>query len=427
MLVSSISLSTLGLVCSLPLQGGCSGNIGSTPADGGPGEAAPVPTPNSAPTTLPGASDAGAVPPPPGAGPLGFTPSNISLSGINLSKIADEDVSRQCTIQTGTGGYQDCFSYGVSAVVSQSDGSKVEVIVVKSLTLEPAGRINVTGGLPLALVSLGDMTLLGPIDANAARGAANAGGFSAQAGGQIKGAGPGGGPASTGTTFNASAAAGGGSYCGRGGQGGVESTATGQAAAPTASYGTTAIVPLLGGSSGGNGGLGSGAGGGALQLVARGTLSLGAAGHINVGGGGGTFGGPGIIEEASGGGSGGSLLIEAPIVKIAGALAANGGGGGSGYSGTAYGQDATPDAIAAGGGAGGSTGGAGAASASIDGANGLTGAVTSDALGSGGEGGGGGAGRIRINTMTGSADLPGATISPDMSTSCATQGKVASL
>jgi hypothetical protein len=40
-------------------------------------------------------------------------------------------------------------------------------------------------------------------------------------------------------------------------------------------------------------------------------------------------------------------------------------------------------------------------------------------------GGGGGAGRIRINTQSGSATLTGATLSPDSTTSCVTQGKVA--
>jgi hypothetical protein len=40
-------------------------------------------------------------------------------------------------------------------------------------------------------------------------------------------------------------------------------------------------------------------------------------------------------------------------------------------------------------------------------------------------GGGGGAGRIRINSKSGAADLTGATLSPDATTSCVTQGAVA--
>jgi hypothetical protein len=406
----SVSLGALGVVAALPLQGGCGSVMNSVAADGGPTSAGTVGADSAA-------SDS------PSTQTLGFTPSNISLSGIDLSKIGDEDVSRHCTIQTGMGGFQDCFGpmagfpSANGGLVAQSDGSKVQVIVVRSLTLEPAGHISVTGGLPLALVSLGGMTLLGSIAANASGGTAQAGGASSSKTNQ-KGAGPGGGPAATGTVSMPGAGAGGGSHCGKGGQGAVESTATGQPGAAAASYGAPAIVPLLGGSSGGTGAVGSGgAGGGALQLVAGGTFSLGAAGSINVGGGGGTFGGA-AGQEACGGGSGGSLLIEAVVVKIAGILAANGGGGGGGGLGS-VGFDATPDAIAAAGGAGKSSmGGAGAAAASIEGVN------ASAGTGAAG-GGGGGAGRIRINSMSGSADLTAATISPDMSTSCATQGNVA--
>jgi len=39
-------------------------------------------------------------------------------------------------------------------------------------------------------------------------------------------------------------------------------------------------------------------------------------------------------------------------------------------------------------------------------------------------GGGGGEGRIRINAVSGAANLTGATILPDPSTGCATQGKL---
>jgi hypothetical protein len=158
----------------------------------------------------------------------------------------------------------------------------------------------------------------------------------------------------------------------------VETTATGSAGAATPSYGTPPIVPLIGGSTGGAGDIGAGAGGGALQLVSGGKFTLGAGAYINVGG---------------------------------------GGGGGIGSN---NGHDGTPDSMAAAGGPGAGMGGTGGAAASINGASGAT-----NATGGSAAAGGGGAGRIRINSVSGVVDLTLATISPAVTTSCVTQGKVA--
>jgi hypothetical protein len=334
--------------------------------------------------------------------------------------IGDEDITGSCQVQTAINGGQDCFAKPGDAVVTQSDGTKLHVVVVKSLRVEAAAHIAVTGGdLPLAIVSLGDMTILGSIDGHAAGSTANAGGFSATQANQ-KGVGPGGGPGATGISGTPGAAAGGGSYCAVGGQGAVETTATGTAGPATPSYGTPQIVPLVGGSTGGAGDIGAGAGGGALQFVSGGKFTLGAGVYINVGGGGGDSGGANG-QEAGGGGSGGSILIEAKTVQILGTLAANGGGGGGGGIGSNNGHDGTPDSTAAAGGPGAGMGGAGGAGASIiNGANGAT-----NATGGSAAAGGGGAGRIRINSVSGVADLTSATISPAVSTSCVTQGKVA--
>lgn len=390
--ISSFSLCALGFVVMLLFQSACTSGGG---------------TPSGKSSVDAGTTDSSSHP------VLGFSPSNINLAGIDLSKIADEDVSKDCSIHTDNGnGGDGCFAHSAVSSVVQSDGSKVYLLVVKSLTLEPTGHITVTGGLPLVIVSLGDMALLGPIDVEA-------GGFKPTA--NPKGGGPGGGAGPTGNP--PSAAAGGGSYCGQGGQGAVEFATIGAAAAPTASYGTPGIVPLVGGSSGGNGGgYAPGVGGGALQFVAGGKFSLGPASYINVGGGGGMIGfSSGSGYEASGGGSGGSILIEAATVTIAGLLAANGGGGGGGGNGQSNGQSAMVNAIAAAGGGGDSVGGLGGAGASVNGAS----ATASTKPGAAGAGGGA-AGRIRINSTTGSADLTGAIFSPDMSTICATQGQVAS-
>ncbi len=355
--------------------------------------------------------------------PLGFAPSNISLAGIDLSMVVDEDLSSVCELDTdpvvSPGG--SCFQSAVDTVLTQSDGTKVRVIIVKSLRLEAGARLSVNrppAGLPLVIVALGDMTILGTIDVRANGDQAYGGGFQSTQNNQ-KGAGPGGGPAATGVALTTmGAGAGGGSYCGKGGQGALEATATAPAGPATAPYGTPEIVPLVGGSSGGSGSFGAGAGGGAVQLVAGGQFSMGVGSYVNVGGGGGQ---PAVSsnegDDSGGGGSGGSILIEATGAQIAGVLAANGGGGG-GVS--ASGQDATPNSTVAAGGAmaGVGAGGAGGAATTIDGTTPAS--VTPGPVG----GGGGAAGRIRINTTTGSAVITSATLSPAATTTCVSQGKL---
>ena len=330
----------------------------------------------------------------------------------------DQPIADACDLSTEPTPGATCLTNAVEAIVTQPDGSKVHMFVVKSLKVEPTGHLTVDRpGLPLVIVSLGDMTILGSIDVHAIGDRGVGGGATATQNGQ-KGVGPGGGPPATGMGAKG-AGAGGGSYCGKGGRGAVEAMATTQAGEPTASYGTPEISPLVGGSTGGSGSFGAGAGGGAVQLVAGGQFSLGAGVYINVGGGGGQ---PAVSsnvgDNSSGGGSGGSILIEAKGVQISGILAANGGGGG-GVS--ASGMNGTPDAKAAPGGAatGVGAGGAGGAGASIDGATPAS--VDPGPVG----GGGGGVGRIRINSTSGAAVIAAsAVLSPPVATACVTQGKV---
>jgi hypothetical protein len=331
------------------------------------------------------------------------------LSGIDLSQIVDEDVASSCEIRSN--GTQSCFNKPAYAAVVQSDQSKIAVYVVKSLKVEPAAHITSTGigdNLPLAIVSLGDFTLLGTLDAHGQDIHANAGGFMCVL--NQKGSGPGGGAVGSATTGG-----GGASSCGLGGQG---NAAMGSGAAPgpkTPAAGTPEIIPLQGGSSGGAGsGSQGGAGGGGVQLVAGGAFTTGAGSYVNVGGGGGAFGATG-----SGGGAGGTILIEATTVKIAGVFAANGGGGGGSGAGLDSGGNGSADSTPAAGGAGAVPGAAGSGGTTMDGAT-----PAAPIVSSGASGGGGGAGRIRLNSQSGQADVASATFSPAASTPCVTQGTV---
>jgi hypothetical protein len=350
---------------------------------------------------------------------LGFQPSNIDLKGIDLTNVGDQDVTGECAVTTGTQAEQ-CFDDAHIARVdlTQSNGSNVEVIVVKSLRIEPSGHLLVRGGLPLVIVSLGDITILGSIEAHAESSTGYAGGLTQRMPSSV-GSGPGGGTAGTGGGA-AGLSAGGGSYCGLGGKGAAETGAAGTPAASPAAYGATDLRPLVGGSSGGSGSdPNAGAGGGAVQLVANGTFTLSAGAYINVGGGGGGKA-PSLHQNACGGGSGGAVLIEATTVSVSGVIAANGGAGGGGGDtlgvGATDGLDGTPDTHAAAGGLGDAPGGVGSAGAST------VGGAGGDVSGSPASGGAGAAGRIRINSM--SAMTTVSTTSPDSTTPCVTQGKL---
>ena len=106
-----------------------------------------------------------------------FQPPTVSLASIDTSKVGDEDIE-SCTIASD--GANDCFTDGNigAGTVTQSDGSKVAVLVVKSLRIETAAHVTVTGGLPLAVLNAtGDMTILLTIDAHGAGDVGNAGGY----------------------------------------------------------------------------------------------------------------------------------------------------------------------------------------------------------------------------------------------------------
>src|SRR5260370_41968625 len=115
--------------------------------------------------------------------------------------MADETINGNCQIGTVEGGLDDCFNKAWDATMTQSDGSKIHVKVVKSLRVEAGGHISlsvISGGLPIAIVSLGDFTVLGTIDGGASRVTPGPGGAAPL--GNMKGPGPGRGPAAAGPT-----------------------------------------------------------------------------------------------------------------------------------------------------------------------------------------------------------------------------------
>lgn len=280
--------------------------------------------------------------------------------------------------------------------------------IVRNLTVRPNASLAASGTNPCAIVACEQIRIYGGLYAAVGGNSPSPGGFRSDGSDRPKAGGPGGGaPASK------LQAGGGGSFGGRGGAG-VSGPADLLPGAPGPTYGTPELIPLVGGSAGGDGG----SGGGALQLVAGHKLLVGSHGWISCGGGGG--GASGLTWFGCGGGSGGAVLIEAPLVEVAGTIAANGGGGGATYGG-GRGKDGTVDANPTPGGyhldPEGAAGGRGSGGREINGEDGHH----SSRFVCGG--GGGGAGRIRINTRTGGLIVTG-TISPDLDTPCATLGKL---
>lgn len=364
----------------------------------------PTPGSDAGPEATTPTADAGT-----STGVLPFTPSNIDLSGIDLSEVGDFAAdTANCVIYAGqqlvTCGERTAIAFGI---VDQPGAGQIGVYVARNFRVEPNARLRVIGTMPIAIVALENFDIRGAIDVGAEGDETSPGGFGHPPDGESKGSGQGGGGAGSST-----AAGGGGSYCGIGGSGaGFE----GAAASPGGTaYGTPENIPLVGGSAGGSGTLPfSGAGGGAMQLVAGVKFSLAATGLLQAGGGGGSPAGAVNTQHASGGGSGGAILIEAPTAEILGKVLANGGAGGS----KEIGDDANDEGTAAQGDPqeNGTAGGTGSTGASVNGGNGAHNA------GDRASGGGGGAGRIRVNTTTGSGALTSGTIAPAAG-ACATEG-----
>jgi hypothetical protein len=289
------------------------------------------------------------------------------------------------------------------ATTTQNDGSLVALFLTRGLRIEAGMRVLVRGRLPLIAVAQDGIDIAGTLGATALGSTPVAGGFAPPGGAKGNGTGPGAGQG------DAPGGGGGGAHCGGGGRGGPAGNGGSNGGGPR--NGSARIVPLAGGSSGGNGGhWEAGAGGGAIQLVAGRRIAILPTGVVHAGGGGGE-------REGGGGGSGGAILLEAPSVIVGGVLAVNGGGGGSGGE---AGADATAgDQPARGGQAvflNTGEGGNGAAGTTVDGGAGNPNPTFVNGDYSGG--GGGGAGYLRIN---GTAIVTG-TLSPALGTPCASLG-----
>jgi hypothetical protein len=277
--------------------------------------------------------------------------------------------------------------------------------------------VTVLGSTPLIIVARGRAVIAANIRLNAH-------GLASGPGTALGGGGVGNAGSTTVQAQRVSSGGGGGSHGSRGGPGGTFDPPTIPAGSGGATYGARPDDPLIGGSSGGNGGFAfapaglGGGGGGAVQISSA--VSVEVSATIDAGGGGGR-GGSTELSGGGGGGAGGEILVEAPMITMTGTatLTANGGGGGGGGGGAngstlaANGQDAIPAPQTAAGGTGGvpqgSAGGQGAATTSSGFVDGQAGGDNN----SSGGGGGGGAGRIWLRyRATTPPVMNGANISP---------------
>jgi hypothetical protein len=306
-------------------------------------------------------------------------------AGLTITGAATLDT----TTLTFTGG----LPIGVELVASQQKVSgEVAILRVASLDVSSTGTLTVVGTRPLAILSVGGVTIDGVVDASG-RGSAMGPGAPATSG-------AGGDGVPTSGTIDDSGAGGGGNAT-AGAKGGDSNTPM-----PGGAGGAVIDQPqvLVGGGRGGTGSTratcmpaAGGGGGGAIYIYSPSTISI--HGRIAVNGGGGEGGPPCPADNAlgpAGGGAGGRLELQAPVVSSTSAaiVVANGGGGGGGSSSGNAGlpgadgrADATP---AAGGLPPGSLGGMGG--------NGGAGALapTSGVQAANGGGGGGAVGRIHI-------------------------------
>ncbi|MCA9611660.1 MAG: hypothetical protein H6722_30640 [Sandaracinus sp.] len=294
-------------------------------------------------------------------------------------------------------------------VVEQGTGPDLCVHLHRNITIASDGMVRGVVSVPtvnraLVLVAAEAFELAGRVDAS--WNVANA----AEPSGPGR---DGPGAVGTGVGVDSTTAGGGGGGASFGSRGGRSADVNAGPAGDT--YGSNALVPLVGGSRGGSArafftALGGG-GGGAVQLVGCRQMSI--TGVVSANGAGGQGGTKDVaspaLAEGGGGGSGGAILVESPtFLELSGALVANGGGGGG--------------AIATGGPGAARTGNAGrldgepaAGGTGNRGIGGLGGSLLGAATGgTSSAGGGGGAGRIRVNGAT-LIDLDGMIVSPEPS------------
>lgn len=208
--------------------------------------------------------------------------------------------------------------------VAQADGfnPRVAVFAFDGITLAGDATVTAVGANPLALLSRGNISIAGDLDAAGRKGGQQGAGFGGRGG-------PGGGAGGLGGAGAGQPGEGPGG--GRGGFGGLGNCSWGEGGAyggggshwnpcvnPAAAYGDPALV-LNGGSGGGASGVnlfgtgaGGGGGGGGLALGALGQITLLGGALLNVAGGDFSDG----LAVNAGGGSGGGLLLHAPVIGL---------------------------------------------------------------------------------------------------------------
>jgi hypothetical protein len=211
------------------------------------------------------------------------------------------------------------------------------VVILASGDVTIAGTVDVSGGKSPDIGNAGD----GNVGDDGQPGVGGPGGYDGGAGGLLgsntrgsDGLGPGGGIG--GERQGDSRCRGGGGGYGTAGTPGNCTTSGG--GGPT--YGSSLLLPFIGGSGGGGGaagtivrGGGGGGGGGAILIASSGTVTLGSSGSLLANGGSaGTSSGV-DTERVGGGGSGGAIRILATTIDGDGIISAIGGTGGGGILG----------------------------------------------------------------------------------------------
>lgn len=230
------------------------------------------------------------------------------------------------TIDTDSG---DVVIDGVSVPLPSTTFGSIRIFWFRSLSL--GGTVKVTGDHALALLSDGDVLVAGVLDVSADLGVAGPGAFESP------------GPCEEQTSeqhYPGPGGTGGGRFHDGGAPGAADDGYLGPDPYTAPAYQDDDLDPLVGGCRGGlvtrtgANGVGGG-GGGAVQIVSRTRIDVGAAGFagsvIDASGGGAKASNP-TPAGGPGGGAGGGILLEAPAVVLAGdgvLLSTRGGGGGS--------------------------------------------------------------------------------------------------
>jgi hypothetical protein len=324
---------------------------------------------------------------------LAFEPSNGL--GPALAAAANEPaitIPDGATINTDTGEVKTSggLSIDVQSLVIAQGHTTIRAFIGGSFSI---GDVMAYGTNPLAIVSTGDITVTGTLDASAD-------GITSGPGAQRTAA-----CAGQASDYGGS----GGGNATDGGAGGAPQIILDNPRVPGGTL-QLGFEPLAGGCPGGpltsNGSVvaDGGGDGGTVQLVSLTSIAI--AGGIDVGGGGGGY-------DGGGGGSGGNVILEAPRVAFtAGGIYANGGSAGACEL---LGNDGSRDANAA--------PGAGPCGDhnTIHGGDGGTVSTTPysggrDIGGGSGGGGGGAVGRLKIATSDGTYDAGTATLSAAITT-----------